>query len=127
MFRGSGLPLVCLAVFSIAGGHWTVLQTVAWARMLRDFSRDSTLTEAIAKTFDGEHPCDLCKSVKAGRENEEKIPEIQTEKKLKDFTLGENPALRVPPGRKFCHPSVSRSLYGGRMDSPDDPVPRFRV
>lgn len=127
MFRGLGLALVCLAMFSIVGGHWTVLQAVAWGQMLRDFSRDTTLTEAIARTFDGEHPCDLCKSVRAGRENERKIPTIQVEKKMRDFALGENATLRVPPGKKFCYPLVSGPLYGGRMDSPDDPVPRFRV
>src|SRR5258708_6190788 len=56
MLRVIGLPFMALAMFSIAGGHWAVLQTVAWAQMLRDYSKDATVTEAVAKTFSGDAP-----------------------------------------------------------------------
>ena len=40
--------------------------------MLADNLRSETLTEAVAKTFDGRHPCCLCKVVKEGRNSEQK-------------------------------------------------------
>ena len=50
------------------GLHWSLLQTVAWVGMAVQFSKSDTLTTAISKTFDGQHPCSLCKVVKSGRQ-----------------------------------------------------------
>ncbi len=52
------------------GGHLALLQTVAWSRMLVDFSASDSLTVAVEKTFDGAHPCSLCKVVKQTKEKE---------------------------------------------------------
>jgi hypothetical protein len=52
------------------GGHLVLMQTLAWSRMLMDHSRSVSLTEAASMTFDGEHPCHLCKVVKETREKE---------------------------------------------------------
>lgn len=49
--------MVCLSL----GMHRGVLQTVAWARMLADFAAERPLLEAVEMTFDGEHPCELCR------------------------------------------------------------------
>jgi hypothetical protein len=49
VFRVIGLLLMCMAMFSVAGGHWAVLQAIAWAQMLQDYSRNGPITEAIAK------------------------------------------------------------------------------
>lgn len=46
------------------------MQSVAWVTMIVDFSRDASLVEAVGKTFDGEHPCSLCKAVASGQEEE---------------------------------------------------------
>jgi len=54
------------------GGQWTLLQTVAWMGMLVDYSRDNSVKEAICKTFDGKHPCCLCKAITAGKKTEQK-------------------------------------------------------
>jgi hypothetical protein len=56
----------------ILGGHWVFLQSVAWVNMMLDFSARESLTVAIDKTFDGSHPCDLCKVVTKGRTEEQK-------------------------------------------------------
>ncbi len=39
------------------------MQGAAWARMLVSFSKEAPLTESLAMTFDGLHPCGLCKAV----------------------------------------------------------------
>jgi hypothetical protein len=63
--------LVLIAAVQILGGHWAVLQTVAWTGMLVDFARRESLPVAVAKTFDGAHPCSLCHTVAEGRQQEQ--------------------------------------------------------
>ena len=60
------------------GLHWALLQTVAWTGMLITYSRDASFKTAVAKTFDGEHPCPLCKAIKKGRAEEKKQEQQQT-------------------------------------------------
>ncbi len=59
-----------------------LLQTFAWGNMLRNFSRTASLTEAAKKTFDGEHPCALCKVVKESKKQEERKPLLKVESKM---------------------------------------------
>ena len=64
--------LVVLMLATTLGAHWALLQTFAWTAMLADNLRSESLTEAVVKTFDGKHPCCLCKAVKEGRNSEQK-------------------------------------------------------
>jgi len=57
-----------LALVLSLGLHWAVLQTVAWTGMIVSYSRAASFREAVDKTFDGEHPCCLCKLIRQGRE-----------------------------------------------------------
>lgn len=61
------------------GLHWTVLQSVAWMGMLIRYSSQGTVSEAIIKTFDGNHPCSMCLAVAKGKDTEKE------QKKLKGF------------------------------------------
>ncbi len=62
-----------IAALSVAfGGHWVVLQSVAWTRMVLENARHEELRTAVSQTFDGEHPCALCKSIEKGRQEEKK-------------------------------------------------------
>lgn len=55
----------------MGGGHWAALQTVAWARMgIRYTVAAGSLRQGLTQTFDGEHPCELCRQIKAGIEKE---------------------------------------------------------
>lgn len=75
MFRKFGLLWAALALFSMAGGHFAALQTVAWAKMLRDSAeRTGSLAVAVVQTFDGQHPCELCLEIAAARRQEVKTP-----------------------------------------------------
>lgn len=67
--------VIVLVLTLTLGLHWALLQTVAWTGMLVRYSRGASIAEAIAKTFDGRHPCSLCKVVaksKADQWNQEK-------------------------------------------------------
>ncbi len=64
--------LIALALASSIGLHWTLLQAVAWAGMIVSYSQESPIGEAVVKTFDGHHPCTLCKQIAKGKQSEKK-------------------------------------------------------
>lgn len=123
--RACGLAFLSLALFSIAGGHWAVLQTVAWAQMLSDYSKNATVAEAVGKTFSGDAPCSLCKQITEARQKEEKAPAtVKVEKKGEIFLATGRDLLPLPSEgdvRRF-----PAGLFSGpvRRDSPPRPVPR---
>lgn len=71
-FKTSAAAACLVAMLLTLGLHWHLLQSIAWARMLADYSRTGSWTEALEKTFDGEHPCPLCLQIKASRQQEER-------------------------------------------------------
>lgn len=79
------IVLVSVMVLSL-GLHWALLQAVAWTGMLITYSRGASFKEAVSKTFDGEHPCALCKAIKKGRA-EEKQPKQQQSKPISKLDL----------------------------------------
>ena len=85
------------ALFVSLGGHLAVFQTIAWANMLKDFSRSASFEEAAKKTFDGEHPCHLCKAVKESKKQEEKKPLLKAESKM-EVALSTPVRLKTPWG-----------------------------
>ena len=102
VFRKLGLLFAAVALFSIAGGHWGVLQTVAWAEMLRDYSqRGDSIAMAVEQTFDGNHPCELCREIQTAKSQENKSDSIPSKAKddakvkarLSDSVL--NPFARI--------------------------------
>jgi hypothetical protein len=72
VFRIFGSSACLLAVLAMLGGHWVVLQSLAWARMIGQYSKDGSLASAIYKTFDGRHPCPLCLAIQEGRQQEQR-------------------------------------------------------
>ena len=77
--------LLIAVLFLAIGGHWAMLQTVAWASMLVDYSRNGALTEAVEKTFDGRHPCRICTEIQKGQGSEKKHEALQPLKKIELF------------------------------------------
>jgi hypothetical protein len=69
-----GRVLAVVALLNFAGAHWVVLQSIAWSGMLAKQARYSRLAEAIQKTFDGAHPCNLCKGISRAQGKERKPP-----------------------------------------------------
>jgi hypothetical protein len=72
MVRRLALVLCSLAVFQVLGGPLAALQTIAWVRMAVTYSQDDGVGAGIAKTFDGQHMCSLCKAIANKREGEQK-------------------------------------------------------
>jgi len=77
--------LIVLALAGSIGLHWAFLQSVAWVGMVISYSEDATLTEALVKTFDGRHPCSLCKHIAKNKQTEKK-PEFRPEWRKLEFS-----------------------------------------
>jgi len=124
----AGHAACLIALFAMLGGHWLVLQSVAWTRMLADFSRQDSLKIAFAKTFDGNHPCKMCLQISEGRQQEEqqqrKNPLLHTER-MPDLILDSRPvAADFTPSRlDDVEPLVSR-LHPDFISTPLVPPPR---
>jgi hypothetical protein len=91
-----GKFIVVVALVTTTGLHWAVLQSVAWTTMLADNLRTQSLTEAVTHTFDGEHPCCLCKAIAAGRKSEQKKEFTAPLQKLEFPPVKENFVLIAP-------------------------------
>ena len=113
--------VLVLALCVTLGFHWALLQSVAWVGMIVNYSRQSSLRVAVCKTFDGQHPCALCKLVKAGKQDERK-PEARQDTTKLDLFAERAEAFEFPSfiERSFVSPlSVST-----RSESPPLPPPR---
>jgi hypothetical protein len=71
MARRFGTLFCALAVFQVLGGPLAALQTIAWIRMAVSYSQDDGVGAGIAKAFDGQHMCSLCKAIAKKREGEQ--------------------------------------------------------
>ena len=116
---------VSLALFFIMGGPWAVLQTIAWAKMVVEYSRDTSVGEALSKTFDGEHPCGMCKKISKVRSEEQKSPALVFQiKKEGPFITLKGISLKLPIETKTMAFSVLSVTYQSVRFEPPTPVPR---
>jgi len=113
VFARGGKILVIVALVLTTGLHWAALQTVAWSAMLASHLRTQSMTESVAQTFDGLHPCCLCKAIAAAKQTEKKdeaaAPVLKFEFPLYAETFFLTPPaafVPVPPGSLFP-PSIS--------------------
>ncbi|MBE2204667.1 MAG: hypothetical protein IAE94_10050 [Chthoniobacterales bacterium] len=124
MFRLTGYPLLFLAMFSIAGGHWAVLQTVAWTGMVIKYSKDTPLVVALEKTFSGKAPCKMCRKIESAKEKESRLPATLTSDMKFDKFFGCAKAEAPRPGRAdFSYPPGIDVVAATRSLPPPAPVP----
>lgn len=116
---------VSLALFFIIGGPWAVLQTIAWAKMVVEYSRDTSVGEALSKTFDGEHPCGMCKKISKVRSEERKSPALVFQiKKDGPFISLKSVGLTPPMETKTILFNTLSVTYPSVRFEPPIPVPR---
>jgi hypothetical protein len=89
VFVRIGRIFLVIALVATLGAHWAILQTVAWTTMLADNLHSTSFQIAVKKTFDGQHPCCLCKAIAAGKQSEKKT----------DFSF-QSQKLEFPPANK---------------------------
>ncbi len=117
--------LLIIALIGATGLHWTVLQSVAWMSMLADNVCTNPLPAALEKTFDGNHPCALCKEIAKGRQGEKKT---DAQLDLKKFEFVQQTV------RLFIHAPENFRLTGEYLSTPQSltfappvPPPRNRA
>jgi hypothetical protein len=115
--------LVVFSLVVMVGGHWAILQSVAWVGMAFSFAQTAPLDVALKKTFDGKNPCSLCKAVDAGKQSERKAGLWKLETKL-DLCLAPCALLLDAPPLVAVVPGVAEIALP-RGESPPIPPPRL--
>ena len=118
----SGKWLTVLALIVAIGGHWALLQSAAWVGMAVKFSKTDSVSVALQKTFDGKHPCPLCKLVKSGKASEQKRDLQKIETKF-DFQLVAGSCGLFPP-RPIRHFTPASEHADASRAAPLLPPPR---
>jgi len=117
------LLLVLVAFTFSCGGQWYVLQCVAWANMIREYSQMVPLGKAVEMTFSGQYPCSICKAIAEKKQSENlKIAAFQKQEKKRvseEFVVG--PVERPVSPRIFFVPSA---FFQTRSEAPPTPPPR---
>ena len=90
---------MAVALACSVGLHWAVLQSFAWSTMLASNLTRASLSVALQRTFDGKHPCALCKVVAEGRKSEKKSNPEFSLKKIDG--IAHSAAVTVPQPASF--------------------------
>jgi hypothetical protein len=114
---------IAAALIVAVGGHWAVLQSVAWVSMAVTYSQTDSWNVALQKTFSGEKPCKLCLAVKEGKQQEQKQSVLKVETKL-DFVCLKQLAY-IHPALPFTVLSPPSEVALPRPEAPPVPPPRF--
>jgi hypothetical protein len=129
LFKATGATACFLALFFMWGGHWLAFQSVAWARMLVEFSKTDSVSEAVEKTFDGKHPCKMCVGIREGRSQEKreehKSPILKLEKLPEFYSDFSTPQTPLPPSDEVTVAGFVSRLHADFQDTPPVPPPRF--
>jgi hypothetical protein len=114
--------VLVLALACSIGLHWAFLQSLAWTSMLADNLLRDSLAQAVIHTFDGQHPCLLCKAIADGKKSEKKTDYAPYFKTLEFPPAAEDFALTIPA--RFATPSGADIFAETLSESPPTPPPR---
>ena len=123
MFKRVGHLLLIIAVLAATGTHWFVLQSVAWTSMLANNLQTAAFTVAIERTFDGNHPCCLCRQIAKSRQAE-KQSDLQIEWKKFEFPYSPSVFVFNPPGF-FWETTATQEIPASLNYPPPSPPPRL--
>lgn len=116
--------LLIAALMVSIGGQWMIVQSVAWVGMAVKYStEEKSIVEGLSKTFDGEHPCTLCKAVDEGQKQEKKQTKKEMGVKLELFLTQTVIILSPPAEDEFSRASDETAVC--RCAEPSVPPPRF--
>ncbi len=66
--------LALVACTGTFGGHWIIPRFSIWTLMIVDYSRTTSIGQAIEDTFSGERPCGRCHKLSLAQQAERKHP-----------------------------------------------------
>jgi len=119
----SGKLLIVLSLVLTTGLHWAALQTVAWTAMLASHLRCESLTQAVDNTFDGRHPCCLCKAIDAAKKSQKNAEAVSPVLKM-EFPPMVQAFILIPPAQsKLIQPQ--NAFAESFSLQPPVPPPRY--
>ena len=119
--------ILCFAVVcQLLGGHWAILQTAAWVGMVIEYSANDGLQVGLSKTFDGAHPCELCKSIAKNKAAEKKHAAPFESGKLIVVSQAQASVLYYHP-RQLWRLRLSVQSADSLSRTPPVPPPRIQV
>lgn len=124
MLKWAGNVLLIIALFAATDAQWLALQSVAWIGMVMNYSEQVPLKTALAKTFDGQHPCPLCRAIAAGQKSEKKNEFTLQLIKLEFPPAPENFLLVAPDSFRLL--PMASTFAESRLQEPLTPPPRNR-
>jgi hypothetical protein len=122
VFSRLGKTFVAMALATTLGTHWALLQSVAWVGMIVSYSERAPLKEALDQTFDGQHPCCLCKAIAAAKKSEGKNEFTLQTQKL-EFPPAEENFVLIAPTQFQLLPQVNFRAQS-LIQKPPFPPPR---
>ena len=122
MFHRLPRLAIVAALACSLGLHWGFFQSVAWMGMVISYSQDAPFKEALAKTFDGKHPCPLCKVVAEGKKSEKKSEATLSLKKFDG--LNQALPLVIFPPASFPSIGAQEVFPEALAHAPPTPPPR---
>lgn len=118
--RGTAVAII----LGMTGGHWAILQSVAWMRMIVVYSRAAPIRTALEQTFDGQHPCKMCKLIQTEKQASQQQPQLRQTVEKDDGMYCERQAPTVVDARRSWIPSARDPAPLSRSDPPPVPPPR---
>lgn len=125
--------IALLGCLHLCGGHYGVLQGIAWTQMLIRYSAEEGWIEGAKQTFDGEHPCGLCVAISEAKQNDSSSDAPSSNRRgvdtglelkpcplPKSITLASLSAFGVPPSGL----AKTRSSIPRLPSAPEPPPPR---
>ncbi len=113
-----------LAACHLAGGHWLLWQGAAWASMLVRYSQSYGMETGLFMTFDGKHPCQICKRVVKGKNKEEHSSRSERSQEEIGLYFLAYDSLLSPLLLSAERPVIWRPHLSIRTDRPLSPPPR---
>jgi hypothetical protein len=126
------LKLAAFALFLLMPGPAVLVQQAAWVNMLVTYTQKGGLKRGVIETFDGQHPCELCKAAESIREQRDDTEEPAAPQEVRpNLAWGPMmiPATRTTAPRPVCrelpppHTAWRRHGAGRGAESPDTPPP----
>jgi hypothetical protein len=117
--------VLVLALACAIGLHWAFFQSLAWTSMLADNLCSVSLGQAVTRTFDGRHPCPLCKAIAEGKKSEKKSQATPCFKTF-EFPPATEDFVLTPPAR-FASPFPALLLARTLFETPPTPPPRCNL
>jgi len=113
---------MAVALACSVGLHWAFLQSVAWTTMLVNNLAETSVSAALERTFDGEHPCPLCKAIAKGRKAEKKPDALLALKKFE--ALNQTVVLVVAAPASYPPIKEQQAFVATLGHAPPTPPPR---